>query len=218
MALIKPTPPASAATPAALHPPEQCTQDGQNCQNCQGLLHQLQATQAEARRWAARDLLDCPASSAPLVAGLLAEADHSVREVMLTTLVRLGDATAVAGLVQCLRSEDAALRNEAIEALQQLPEAVAPIMRQLLHEESSDMRIFAVNVLESLRHPEVENWLIEVVVHDPHVNVCATAVDLLGEVGSQAALEPLRQLKIRFSDEPYIQFAADLAIKRILED
>jgi tRNA A37 threonylcarbamoyladenosine synthetase subunit TsaC/SUA5/YrdC len=43
-------------------------------------------------------------------------------------------------------------------------------------------------------------------------------VDLLGEVGEKNALEPLRKLKQRFADEPYIQFAADLAIKRILED
>ena len=45
--------------------------------------------------------------------------------------------------------------------------------------------------------------------------VCATAVDLLGEVGSERALEPLRALKARFGAEPYIQFAADLAIQRI---
>jgi hypothetical protein len=37
-------------------------------------------------------------------------------------------------------------------------------------------------------------------------------------VGSQEALESLRHLKLRFAGEPYIQFAADLAIKRILED
>jgi HEAT repeat protein len=110
------------------------------------------------------------------------------------------------------------LRNEAIEAMKQLPDAVAPIMRDLLNDASSDMRIFAVNILESLKHPDVELWLREVIENDAHVNVCATAVDLLGEVGSKEALESLRHLKLRFANEPYIQFAADLAIKRILED
>jgi HEAT repeat protein len=90
-------------------------------------------------------------------------------------------------------------------------------MRSLLADPDSDLRIFAVNILESLRHPEVEQWLAQVIEQDPHVNVCATAVDLLGEVGSAAALEPLRRLKQRFAAEPYIQFAADLAIKRVLE-
>jgi hypothetical protein len=50
------------------------------------------------------------------------------------------------------------------------------------------------------------------------LNVCATAVDLLGEVGSGAAREPLLRLKTRYADEPYIQFAADLALKRINGD
>jgi NAD/NADP transhydrogenase alpha subunit len=80
------------------------------------------------------------------------------------------------------------------------------------------VRIFADNVLESLCHPEVEAWLIEVIEKDTHVNACATAVDLLGEVGTEAAIEPLARLKARFTDEPYIQFAADLALKRIHED
>lgn len=206
MALIN-LPPAHEAA----HAPRRHARD------CEALQGQLQADSAEERRWAARDLADCPDSAQALVTRLLAEPDASVREVILTTLTRLGDAHAVAGLVQCMRSDDAALRNEAIEAMKQLPEAVAPLMRGLLADEDSDMRIFAVNILESLRHPEVETWLAEVVEHDPHVNVCATAVDLLGEVGSRAVLEPLLRMRLRFAHEPYIQFAADLAIKRILE-
>jgi len=188
-----------------------------NIATAQDLLLQLSSTSAEDRRWAARDLADHPGNSAALGARLMVEQDDSVREVILTALTLLGDQTAVATLVDCMRSEDTALRNEAIEAMKQLPDAVAPIMRGLLADDDSDIRIFAVNVLESLRHPEVESWLSQVVEKDPHVNVCATAVDLLGEVGSRSALEPLIRLKTRFTKEPYIQFAADLAIKRILE-
>ncbi|MCV2348327.1 HEAT repeat domain-containing protein [Paucibacter sp. Y2R2-4] len=179
---------------------------------------QLADENAEARRWAARDLLNCPNCSTDLLLRLNEESDGSVREVILTTLTRVGDALAVAGLVTCLRSEDVALRNEAIEAMKQLPDEVAPIMQDLLHDESSDMRIFAVNILESLRHPQVEAWLCEVIAHDAHVNVCGAAVDLLSELGSPAALQPLLQLKERFPDDPYIQFAADLAITRLNED
>jgi len=140
-----------------------------------------------------------------------------VREVILTTLTRLGDQQAIPGLVSALRSEEAALRNEVIEALKQWHEAVAPVMRSLLNDADSDLRIFAVNILESLRHPDVETWLREVIESDPHVNVCGTAVDLLGEVGSPAVLDSLQGLKQRFANEPYIQFAAKLAIKRIVE-
>ena len=99
--------------------------------------------------------------------------------------------------------------------MQQLPGHVAPIMSALLCDGSSDVRIFAVNVLESLRHPDVESWLLTVIEQDPHVNVCATAVDLLSELGTPQAREPLESLKARFPGEPYIQFAVDLALSRL---
>jgi HEAT repeat protein len=207
MALIKSKPLAPADRP-----------ERKSDRDCENLEVQLNDASAEARRWAARDMVDCPHSASALVARLNVETDQAVREVIFTTLTRLGDSTAVAGLVDCLRSEDATLRNEAIEAMKLLPDAVSPIMQGLLNDADSDVRIFAVNILEALRHPDVEQWLTDVIENDAHVNVCATAVDILGEVGSQAALESLRKLKTRFAKEPYIQFAADLAIKRILED
>lgn len=186
-----------------------------NSRDCGGLVAELESSNPIARRWAARDLTDCPDASAALVQRLQHEDDISVREVILTTLTTLGDEAAVAGLVSCLKSEDAALRNEAIEAMKQLPDEVAPIMRGLLDDANPDVRIFAVNILESLRHPEVESWLISVIANDQQLNVCATAVDLLGEVGTAAAQDALQQLKARYADEPYIHFAADVALKRI---
>lgn len=192
--------------------------DRKQTRACPDLLMGLEDDNTTTRRWAARDLVNCSDVAAALVARLKREDDLSVREVILTTLTRLGDSLAVAGLIDCLRSEDVALRNEAIEAMKQLPDEVAPIMQGLLADHDPDVRIFAVNVLESLRHPGVESWLIDVIETDNHVNVCATAVDLLSEVGTQAALQPLARLKARFAEEPYVQFAADLALRRIHED
>lgn len=180
-----------------------------------GLLAELYDDAPSARRWAARDLGQFPEAAEALVARLKCEDHPAVREVILTTLTRLGDAVAVAGLVECLRGEDAALRNEVIEAMKELPDEVAPIMGGLLKDADPDVRIFAVNILESLRHPQVESWLAGVIEQDAHVNVCATAVDLLVEVGSESSRTALQHLKTRFPDEPYICFAVDLALKRI---
>jgi HEAT repeat protein len=181
-----------------------------------GLIEGLTDPDPMVRRWSARDLAEYPNASLSLVSALRAEAENSVREVIITSLTRIGDETAVEGLVACLHSDDALLRNEAIEAMKALPEKVAPLMGRLLHDPDSDVRIFAVNVLESLRHPDVEAWLLDVIEHDPHINVCATALDLLGEVGSEKAKAPLERLKARFSEDPYIQFVCDLALKRIV--
>ena len=183
--------------------------------DCSSLEQQLSDPNPTARRWAARDLAFCPDSSTALADRLQHESDSSVREIILTTLTQLGDEKAVASLVNYLRSEDVSLRNEAIDAMKLLPDEVAPIMGKLLKDPDPDVRIFSVNVLESLRHKQVEEWLKEVIEQDSHVNVCATAVDLLGEVGTAYSQEALENLKERFPDEPYIRFAADLALNRI---
>ncbi|MDR9096152.1 HEAT repeat domain-containing protein [Burkholderia multivorans] len=180
-----------------------------------GLVAELTDPNPAARRWAARDLAGFAEAAPALVAQVQRETEASVREAILTSLTLIGSPVAVDGLVECLRSDDAALRNEAIEAMKNLPDAVAPIMEGLLADPDPDVRIFAVNILESLRHPDVERWLIEVISKDEHVNVCATAADLLTEVGTDAAVPALETLKRRFADEPYIAFAADLALKRI---
>ncbi len=191
------------------------TDERKQARDCSSLVAQLSDADPAARRWAARDLLECSGASQALVDRLQNEEDSSVRDVILTVLAGIGDETAIQGLVECLRSEDAALRNEVIEVMKQLPDEVAPVILLLLKDPDSDVRIFAVNILESLRHPKVEEWLAEVIEEDPHINVCGSALDLLGEVGTEYSLEALHRLKQRFPDEPYIRFAADLALKRI---
>jgi HEAT repeat protein len=185
--------------------------------NCDELAAALEDAVAATRRQAARDLVHSPQAAKQLVSRLKRERDTAVREVILSSLVRLNDPTAIRGLVDCLRSEDAALRNEVIESFKQMGDEVAPILRSLQADPDPDVRIFLVNILESVRHPEVESTLIEVIEQDAHVNVCATAVDLLCEVGTEAAVDSLLRLKARFRSEEYIQFAADLALKRIRE-
>jgi HEAT repeat protein len=181
------------------------------------LLDALNDPLPETRRWAARDLLEHPSSTTALVKRLMSEDDMTVREIIFTSLTRLGGGVAIKGLVECIRSEDARMRNEAIAAMKVLPVEVSPIMDSLLLDDDADVRIMAVNILEALRHPNVEKWLIGVIEDDLVVNVCGTAVDLLGEVGTTAAMPALIKLKNRFADEPYIQFATELAIKRIVK-
>ncbi len=170
---------------------------------------------ASERYGAARELGGFPEAGAVLAARLPQEPDPRVREFIISSMLNIRDEVTVRGLLACFKSQDAALRNEAIEALKQLPTEVAPLLSEQLSDPDPDVRIFVVNVLESLRHPLVEQWLIKVINTDPHVNVCATAVDLLGEVGVSEAIPALQGLKKRFPDEPYIQFAADVALKRI---
>lgn len=182
------------------------------------LLTQLTAESASQRRIAATELAKFSNVSAALIQQLWRESEREVREAIFVTLTEIADEAALEGLICCLRSEDVQLRNDAIEAMQSMPTSVGPVMHKLLHDENPDIRIFAVNILESLKHPDVEAWLIEVITADTHINVCATAVDLLTEVGTQKAAAPLKQLLNKFPDEPFFHFAVELALKRILGD
>lgn len=180
-----------------------------------GLLRQLDDEAADVRRWAALDLAAFPDTVETICAHLERETQPVVREAMLTTLIEIGGNAVVVGLMPLLRSEDAALRNEVIEALQQLPDAVSPYMETMLRDSDPDFRIFAVNVLANLRHPQAPAWLQAVVERDADFNVCASAVDVLAEIGTPEAISALNKLPERFSDEPFMQFCVQAAIRRI---
>jgi len=195
-------------------PPAEAAKPKQE-QSCMELAACLEDADPRTRRRAARDMLHCPHAAGVLASRLNREPDTAVREVILTTLVRLNDPSAAGRMADCLRSEDAALRNEVIEAIGLLACDVSDVLRSLLADPDPDIRIFAVNILDSRRQPDVESWLIEVIERDAHLNVCATAVDVLCEAGSEAAVDPLLRLKDRFRSEAFIQFAANRALKSI---
>lgn len=179
------------------------------------LLAGLDAPDPAVRRRAVRGLGAHPQAVPELCARLLVEPALSVRTVLFTSLIRLKSPAVVEALVPLLREEDAGLRNEATEALQEMPEEVAPYIESLLRDPDSDVRILAIQVLSALPHPDAPRWLVQVIEDDPHVNVCAAAVDCLAEVGGDEAVAPLLALKRRFADRPFVRFAVDLAVRRI---
>lgn len=181
----------------------------------EGLILQLQDPDPAVRRWAARDLAIHPHAVPALCDHLSQEADPAVREVMFTTLGVLGGEDVAAGLIPYLRSEDANLRNSAIEVLSELPDEVAPHIDALLSDPDADVRIFTLNVLNMLSHPRVGKWLTQVLRQDAHVNVVAAALEVATEAGTPEALPAIAQARQRFADDPFIGFAADLAQQRI---
>jgi len=179
------------------------------------LFMQLSSPDADSRRNAAIELAGDSGAIAELLAQLADEEDYAVRQAIVSSLSTTGGPEVVQGVMGYLRSEDAGLRNDVIELLKEQPDAIAPYMPTLLADADQDVRIFAVNILESLKHPKVVDWLIAVIETDPHINVCATAVDLLAEVGDSRARVPLARLEVRFADEPFITFAVAAALDKI---
>lgn len=204
------------SAPAPLH----AVQPRHPARDLAGLLAQLADADAAARRWAARDLAEADAAdraaAAPaLCAQLAREADASVREALFTSLARLGGEPVVAGVLPLLRSEEPALRNGAIELLAQLPDASAPHVQALLTDADADVRIFAVNLLGALPHPSVPQWIAQVLARETEPNVVGAALEVAAEVANADTLPALRALAARFPADPFIGFAAALAVERI---
>jgi len=156
-----------------------------------------------------------PATAMLLCDRLDVETSQSVRSAIMTSLISIGTPEVAARLTDHLHSEDAQLRNAAIEALQEMPDAVVPLLERLLSDEDSDVRIFAVNILALLQHRQAPEWLARVIRTDPHVNVCTAALDGLVEVGAAGMIPDIELLATRFPDNAFVRFAADTAIRRI---
>ncbi|WP_041793916.1 HEAT repeat domain-containing protein [Pararhodospirillum photometricum] len=183
------------------------------------LLLDLEDEDSGVRRAAVRALAHQEAAN-PVVAGALCdrldeERSPSVRAVLFTALIRLASPEVAGRLAMLLRSDDAPLRNGAIEALQAMPEAVTPHLRRLLTDPDSDIRIFAVNILGALSLAEAPDLLAEVLTNDDHVNVCGAAVDALAEVGTPNHIEILEGVRVRFAGDGFMTFAIDTALRRI---
>uniref|UniRef100_Q07KH0 PBS lyase HEAT domain protein repeat-containing protein n=1 Tax=Rhodopseudomonas palustris (strain BisA53) TaxID=316055 RepID=Q07KH0_RHOP5 len=168
------------------------------------------------RRWrAARGVGREPTAVPALAAALAIEPSPRVREAIMTALMRIGDEASVRVLLPALRSQDASLRGAAIEALQALPDAIMPFMAALLHDTDSDVRILATELARNMPAADATHLLSELLEHEPHVNVCGAAIDVLAEVGTAAALPALQACATRFASTSFLPFAVSVAVARI---
>jgi HEAT repeat protein len=174
---------------------------------------QLLSGTREERWAAARTLADVPA----LGRALAQEEDATVREAILTSLCRIATPDAVAAIVPGVRSDDAQVRRSALDALISMPAAAAPHLGALLADNDPDVRLLSCEVVRALPAEKATSLLCDLLRTEREVNVCASAVDVLTEVGTADALPALHALSARFPGEPFLQFAAQAAIERIAE-
>ncbi len=179
------------------------------------LLEQLNTETPTERRWAARDLGQHPESVFALCDRLQIEKDIIVKEMIFTSLITIHNPESVDGLFDLLRNEDAYLRNGAADALKVMSDTVASRLHDLLADDDVDVRIFAVNIMASLRNTNVVDWLMQVLRHESDVNVCATVIDVIRELDATEAIPDLSRLKEKFHSEPFILFAVDMALGQL---
>ena len=181
-----------------------------------GLLKQLASPDPMVRRLGAKDLGKFPDRAVDALADRLTEEEElAVREAIITSLVDIGGPIATRRLILLLRSEDTALRNSAMEALQHSVDQVEPHLNDMLADPDPDVRILTVNLIAGLTLPTIPQLLLKAATCDEHVNVVAAALDFLAEVGVQEMIPSLKTVKDRFPGEPFIIFSVDTVIRRI---
>jgi HEAT repeat protein len=199
MPFVKPSAPAALAQPAEAAPD----------------VASLGAADAARRRQAARALAGDAGAVAALMGRLQCESEPNVRAALFASLAAAGGPGTAALITPFLHSDDPGLRAGAIDALKSLESEAAAAIDALLEERDADLRLLAIEVVRGWPALLATPRLLRVLAHDSHVNVCAAALDIAAETGTAELLGALKRLRRRFPDQPFIHFAANIAIARI---
>jgi HEAT repeat protein len=182
------------------------------------LLERLIGNDADDRRRAARALSREPNTQSILSERLECESERHVRDALFASLVEIGGIDVADLVARKLRSSDAGLRGGAVEALKSLADDAVPVLDELLGDPDADVRLLAIEVTRVWPAALALPRLRRVIENDQHVNVCAAAVDVATEVGTEELLAALTELHARFADEQFLTFAIDIARDRIRRD
>ena len=167
-------------------------------------------------RWAAaRAAADVPGGAKALGEALLRERNPRVREALFTSLSRLATAESVELLLPLLRSDDAHLRTGALDALHAMKTVVWTYVPQLLRDVDADVRLLACELARNLPGEESARLLCELLESELEPNVCASAVEVLAEVGGPEALPVLARCEERFRGTSFLEFAIKITADRI---
>ena len=171
---------------------------------------------SEEERWAAARLASQLPNGVELLSYALAnETTRRVREAMFTALARIATPAAAEAVLPFVRSEDAHVRTEALDALGAMKAVVWPYLPALLRDADSDVRILACELARSMPAGEAAGLFTSVLESELQPNVCAAIVEVLAEIGGADVLPALERCRERFRATPFLAFAIGTAAERI---
>ena len=156
------------------------------------------------------------AGDAAKLAEILAGAPDALgREAALTSLARLGGEASIAALVKLIGADDVSLRNAVIETLSCLGESVISALQPVLSDADPNLRIYALVVLENIDSSLAADLALRVALGDPHVNVCAAAIEALANSGTPEMAAALQTVPARFPEHPFLRYAVRAALQKM---
>lgn len=167
-------------------------------------------------RWAAARAASGQQAHIDLLAGaLVRESSPNVREALFTSLSATSSPLAVTRLLPLLRSDDARLRTGTLDALRSMNRVVDPFLPELLADADPDVRSLACELVREAPAERATRLLSELLDRESSPNVCASAVDVLADIGQSAALPALQRCATRFAGQSFLAFAIRIAIGRL---
>jgi HEAT repeat protein len=177
---------------------------------------ELLATGSDEERWiAARNAAETPEALSLLTRALSVERVPRVREAMFTALAKIATPESASVALPYLRSEDAGLRTQALDALRAMPASAAEHLSGLLDDSDPDVRLLACEIARALPTDDASRVLGELLESETNSNVCSAAIEVLAETGDAASLPILARCAARFSADPFMAFAVKTASGRI---
>lgn len=183
-------------------------------QIAQEILTRLESGESDEIRSAAFEAAELKVSdSIPLLIKHLQSPNFGVQEAAEYAIRKIRGAETVQALTPLLRLEDVAIRNSAIDILQEIGSDDLNTLYKLLHDQDVDIRIFVADILGSVGSFSSVIMLIEVLESDTDVNVRYQACISLGRLGYSEAKGALSNALEK--DEDWVQFAAVEALTKL---
>lgn len=135
-----------------------------------------------------------------------------VQDAVDRALRTIGGSTVLYGVIPLLRSDDAPVRNIAMDILRTLGHTDLPAVQALLKDEDEDVRIFAADILGSTGSALAVPSLCHALLNDPEPNVRYQAAVSLGMLAFPESAPSLNQA---LKDEEWVQFAVVEALTKI---
>lgn len=181
--------------------------------DCKEILTMLRSTESDVLREGAYLAADEHCEDAvPLLVEMLKSSNIGVQEAADNALRKIGGKEAVTGVIPLLRSDEAPVRNGAMDILRALGVQELQSVIMLLKDEDVDIRIFAADILGSAGNVMAVGPLCEALLKDPEVNVRYQAAVSLGSLGLP---EAAKCLNMAMRDEEWVQYSVIEALSKI---
>ncbi|MDR2488478.1 MAG: HEAT repeat domain-containing protein [Desulfovibrio sp.] len=159
--------------------------------------------------------VNCLTEAVPDLVRHILSPNVGVQEAVARALRKMGGAEAVQMLIPMLRSDNAPVRNMAIDLLRTLGGKDVESICLLLYDDDADIRIFAADILGSTGTVLAVPPLCRALLHDPEVNVRYQAAVSLGDLAFPEAVASLSQA---LEDEEWVQFSVVDALIKIRDE